>query len=386
MLPLFDAEQQENISRLLLAEDRQNKLLGYHLLQAAPQNVASLKRVLCAATYLDNQFEPDVEGKLEELLQQNLPAPVLYQLQNEIIILDYARYKFKVKGGWHTPNNPLRKYLYQHEVALSKYLAVFAFQPARFAQYYSVLARRIQEELKSHHKALFYYEVVLSLVPDHKGAQFGYAKTIHTFYLKKGKRLEEYPKVKAYYLAAYKQPDQMLPYINAALLCKEMGDLEDSKALYEEALALNDQDTVLLNNYANLLFKEFGDWQQAKALAEKGMSIKADGYLLDTLATIEMLGFGNMEAAKILFERALNIDFNNHWSYTGLGDWYVLEGDFEAAAKFYKRGIFNENKFTTREKKDIIEKLQKLIDLYTIHAPNEQEARYYRHKMQQLQY
>lgn len=382
---LFSPKEKENITRLLLSEEPNSKLLALQLLEAAPDNILPLKRALSTAAYLSPQFDNEVEGKIELVLQKHLAAAQLYELQNEIMILEYARYKFKVRGTWHTPNNPLRKYLVLHEMHLKEYLPIFAHNANRFAQYYSILARRIKEEMKSNTKALFFHEVVLSLVPQHKGSQYAYARLFHIHYLQKGKRLIDYPKIKALYLTSFHKKDRMEPYINAAILCAEMKDFNHSRDLYEEALSINPEDTTVLNNYANLLFKEFGDFKQAKEIASKALSIQIEAATLDTMAHIEMLGFNNLAKAKSYFEQALQIDSTSHWAHTGLGDWYILQKNYELAAKEYHLGLFKNMQFTTRDKKDVIEKLEKFIALYTQHLPNPIKADYYRKKLRKLE-
>ena len=382
---LFSPKEKENIIRLLLSEEPNSKLLALQLLEAAPTNIIPLRRALCTAAYLAPKFDNDIEGKIELLLQKHLEAAQLYELQNEIMILEYARYKFKVKGTWHTPNNPLRKYLVQHEMHLAEYLPIFAHNATRFAQYYSILARRIKDEMKNAKKALFFHEVVLSLVPNHKGSQYGYAKIFHVHYLQKGKRLLDYPKIKALYLASFHDKDRMDPYINAAILCAEMQDFNHSRELYEEALEINPEDTTILNNYANLLFEEFNDFEQAKNIANKALSIKREAATLDTMAHIEMLGFGNMDKAKSYFDQALQVDSTSHWSHTGLGDWHVLQQNYQLAAEAYHKGLFKNMQFVTREKKEVIEKLEKLITLYTEYLPDPIQADYYRNKCTKLQ-
>ncbi len=380
----FSPNEIDKITSLLMSVYDSNKLLACQLIAAKPKEVFKLKRILCVAAYLDKNFREEVEGEIQDLLQKNIPASALYQIQNEIIILDYARYKFKIEAGWHTPNSLLRKYLTLHQKFIKHYLPIFAYNAARFAQYYRVLAGRIQEEMQSHKVALYFYKIALELYPQHDGAKLDIAKIWHQFYLKQGKKLELYPQTIQYYLEGHSSPEQMFSYIQAALLCIDMGDFDESQKIYKEALTINPEDSILLNNYANLLFKEFDDFEQAKELINRGLAIQIDAYLLDTLAYIEMEGFQNMAAAKDLFDRALALDGSNHWSQTGLGDWYFIQKNYPKALWYYQKGLHDGLQFRTRDKRELIKKLEKITTLYKLHYPHLPKGKKYQSKLEKL--
>ena len=173
--------------------------------------------------------------------------------------------------------------------------------------------------------ALYYYEKAMELNPENTQAQFGFAMIIHTHYIKKGKRLNEVDRILAYYMNAYKSPKNINSYRNAAMLCKDIEDIDRSAWYFEEGLKQCPNDTSLLNNYANLLMKNIGDYTKARELAEKGLRISPlDCSLLDTMAHIEFEGFQNYEKAEQLFRKALKFDGEHHYSHTGLGDLYLV--------------------------------------------------------------
>jgi len=381
----FDKHEQDKVIDLLLSEDDNNKLLAYELLANAIDNIRPLRRPLVVAAYLNQSFRQSIEGKLSNLLVESLSPVELHRLQDEIIIIDYARYKFGVPQGWHTANNPLRKYLRLHEEKIDDYLPIFQKSPNRFAKYYWMLANRVQKELKSPSKALNFYKIALQLRPSYTSARMSYAMILHQYYLKKGQRIEEYDKVVDYYLSAFVEKEKMHPYVNAAMLCYEMKDYARSAKIYEEGLRINPEDSTLLNNFANLQFKSFGDYNKAKQLAEQGLEAAPhDCSLLDTLAHIEMEGFDNLAKAEAYFLEALKTDGTHHYSLTGLGDLYVRKGNYQKAEEYYSQGLYDGMQFSSRVVREVIEKLEKMVDLYTHYLQNAPKADYFRSKLYRL--
>ena len=128
-----------------------------------------------------------------------------------------------------------------------------------------------------------------------------------------------------------------------------------------------------------------GDYSQAKKLATKGLSTAPlNTSLLDTLAHIEFLGFQNYEKAEQLFQKALKFNGDAHYSHTGLGDMYLEMGNYQLAEHFYMKGLHNGLQYISREVFEVVEKLEKLVVLYSSYIINPQKLDYYRHKKERL--
>ena len=169
------------------------------------------------------------------------------------------------------------------------------------------------------------------------------------------------------------------------MLCKDIGDIDRSVYFYEEGLRLCPDDLILLNNYANLLLKYKGDFFKAKELATKGLSISPiNTSLLDTLAHIELVGFKNYKVAEDLFKKALKFNGEAHYSHTGLGDMYLEIGNYKLSEHFYKQGLHNGLQYVSREVTEVVEKLEKLVVLYSCYFIDPEKAIYYKRKKERL--
>lgn len=382
----YSYHELEQIQELLLSPEPTNQQVALAMLEQSPEAVQALKVALCITAYLSEHPVPAVEGLAHDHLQQHLAEEELLALQDQIIILDYARYKFRVAGGWNTVDNPLRNFLQIHEDAIEDFLPLFKLVPKRFAQLYTLLAQRIYHEWKNHHKALFFYQKALEIYPNHHKAQFGVARLMHQHFLKKGERLEELETVLEYYLNTYKVGKNINAYKHAALLCSDIGQIERAAELYEEGLGFEPEEAMLLNNYANLQFKHLGNFDYAQTLAERGLEVSpSDPSLLDTLAHIELLGFQNYDRAYQLFDKVFKQHGEHHYAETGMGRLFVAQGDLLKAEFHYLKGLHNGLQYTTRNIAEIIEKLELLVEFYTDHKKLPAKAEFYQQKLIKLE-
>ena len=381
----FSEQEIQQLNTLLLSPDEANKQIALGLIQNAPENIPALKIALCITAYLSKRPKKDLEGRAHDLLVEHLSEQEVTTLQNQIIILDYAQYKFKVTEGWNTFQNPLRKFLSIHEEAIPLYWPLFLIYPEPYSKIYTLLANRIQKEWNNYNKALFFYEKAIALDSNNTKAKFGFALLTHTHYIQKGKRLEQVDKVLEFYMAAYKGPQNINAYKNAAMLCRDVGDIERAVYYYNEGIQHYPKDAALLNNYAFLLLQFKQDYTKAKKLAEQGLEITPfDPCLLDTLAHIEFMGFQNFKRAQALFEKALEKDGQHHYSHTGLGDMYVALQQYELAEHHYLQGLHDGLQYTSREVSEVIEKLEKLVVFYSAYLINNSKADFYQLKLSRL--
>ena len=373
------------LNQLLFSEEENHQILALNWIEQDKRLIKAMQYSLCLRAYLGESYREAIEDKAHQLLTHALSKNALVQLQDCIIILDYARYKFKVPEGWCSYQNPLRNYLKRHEQALPELQPVFNYIPKTISKLYTLLAGRIQQEWEHYKKALQYYKKALALHPSNSQAQFGYAMIIHTHYIKKGLRWEETEQLLNYYMNAYKGPKNINSYRNAAMLCQDVADIDRSAAYFKAGLRACPNDTSLLNNYANLLMKHQKNFDKARILAAKGLKIAPlDCSLLDTMAHIEMNGFGAIERAKSLFEKALKIDKDLHYVHTGLGDLYLRCHQVEQAKKHYQKGLHNGLQYCTREIPELIEKLEKIIHFYRHSYGDNSSAEWYEQKLQRL--
>jgi tetratricopeptide (TPR) repeat protein len=381
----FTKQEIKQLTNLLLSSEDTNKSIALGLLQNNAAIVEQLQIPLTIVAYLSNENQADIEGVAHDLLVQFIPEEQLRILQDQILILNYAQYKFKVSEGWNTYKNPLRMLLDLHQNAIEDYLPFFQINPVPYAKIYTLLANRMKTEWNNHHKVLFFYERAMELDPENTQASFGFATIIHTHFIKKGRRLEDVDQVLNYYIKSYKTPRNIVSYRNAALLCQDVGDIQQAIQCYDQGLELCPDDTILLNNYANMLMNPLGEYEKARELALRGLEILPhDHCLLDTLANIQLYGFRNYEEAESLFLKVIKKGDEHHYSFTGLGDLYLKMGDYQKSEKYYLKGLHNGLQYTSREIPEIVLKLKKMIRLYGRYMDNPAKAEYYYQKLIRL--
>ncbi|MBL4648517.1 MAG: tetratricopeptide repeat protein [Aureispira sp.] len=381
----FTKQEIKQLTSLLLSPEESNKSIALGLLQNNASVVEQLQIPLTIVAYLSNENQAHIEGLAHELLLQYIPEVKLRALQDQILILNYAQYKFKVSEGWNTYKNPLRMLLELHQEVIEDYLPFFQIHPAPYSKIYTLLANRMKTEWNNHQKVLFFYEKAMELDPENTQASFGFATIVHTHYIKKGQRLEDVDQVLNYYIKSYKTPRNIVSYRNAALLCQDVGDIPQAIQYYDQGLALCPDDTVLLNNYANLLMNPLRNYHKARELAMRGLEILPhDLSLLDTLANIQLYGFRNYKEAEALFMKVIQKGDDHHYSFTGLGDLYLRMGNYEKAEKHYLKGLHNGLQYTSREISEISLKLKKIIRFYARYMNDNVRAEHYYQKLVRL--
>jgi tetratricopeptide (TPR) repeat protein len=381
----FTKQEIKQLTNLLLSPEETNKSIALGLLQNNAAMVEQLQIPLTMVAYLSNENQAHIEGLAHELLIQYIPEEKLRTLQDQILILNYAQYKFKVSEGWNTYKNPLRMLLELHISVIEDYLPFFQINPTPYSKIYTLLASRMKTEWNNSQKVLFFYEKAMELDPENTQASFGFASIVHSNYIKKGQRLEDVDLVLSYYIKSYKTPRNIISYRNAALLCQDVGNIKGAIQYYEQGLELCPDDTILLNNYANLLINPLRDYHKARELAKKGLEILPhDLSLLDTLATIQLYGFHNYEEAEALFLKVVQKGDEHHYSFTGLGDLYLRTGEYEKAEKYYLKGLHNGLQYTCREIPEVVLKLKKIIRFYARYMNDTIKAEHYYQKLMRL--
>ena len=233
-------------------------------------------------------------------------------------------------------------------------------------------------EWQNHIEALKVYSIALKINPSNRSAKFGWAYIQHYYYLQRGKRMEIWKSVLKAYKDSIQERTRDHYYKHITLLCTEMEDYDQAEQYYKVGLDFFPEDLTLLNNYACFLLKYRKKAYLALEFAEKAYELNPlKSSILDTLGMIHKDGFSNYEKAHLYFNKALLSDPNNHNSITGLGDIFVINGLYEQAEEYYKRGIHDGLNFTTRIKSELKEKVEKIMALNEVYPLNSLEKYQY---------
>ncbi|MFQ5462616.1 MAG: tetratricopeptide repeat protein [Phycisphaerae bacterium] len=149
-------------------------------------------------------------------------------------------------------------------------------------------------------------------------------------------------------------------------LFEEQGDIfnkagqpERARQAYEQALALDDRNWVLLNNLAFLLSDAFGDHARALPYARKATELFETKFTLDTLGWI-YVGLGRFSNAIAELNQALRLDPGSIETYYHLGEAYRRNGQFSQAKNALARAKeIAESARVSRFNKEIDEALKK---------------------------
>ena len=142
--------------------------------------------------------------------------------------------------------------------------------------------------------------------------------------------------------------DQMLRTAGSdderAQLLKEQGDIfslagkpHRARRVYEEALKLNDNNWILLNNLAYLLSDSLGENELARPYAERAVAIRETTQTLDTLGWI-YVGLGDYRRAVAELNRAIRLAPEVPVSYYHLGEAHRRNGQFTDAGNILRTG------------------------------------------------
>jgi len=107
---------------------------------------------------------------------------------------------------------------------------------------------------------------------------------------------------------------------------------------YEEALQINDQDAIALNNYADLLSTHFGEHQRALEYARKAVSLSQNPDLRDTLGWIYVALERYPEAVAQL-SSAVRLDPDRALFLYHLGEAYRRAGRLDQARSVLRAGM-----------------------------------------------
>jgi tetratricopeptide (TPR) repeat protein len=132
---------------------------------------------------------------------------------------------------------------------------------------------------------------------------------------------------------------QVETYRTLGDLIGQQGKIEEAREMYENALDLNPDDVLSLNNYGYLLAQESIELDYAEQLLKRALNFQPNaGYILDSLGWVyyQKLEF---ERAIELIEAALERESTNAELADHLGDAYRSIGNEELALMYWRRAL-----------------------------------------------
>jgi len=124
-----------------------------------------------------------------------------------------------------------------------------------------------------------------------------------------------------------------------ALMYTDLGEPAAADAAFEEALALDPDNALVLNNYAYTLAERGERLDAALAMAERAVATEpGSAYFLDTLGWA-LFKLGRLDAAAEAIERAIAADDRFPLLYEHLGDVYAARGDHADARAAWQRAL-----------------------------------------------
>lgn len=379
----------QNLQALLCSANENSVLLGLELLKQHEEEVETVVRPLLLLYYF--QKPQNIVSVAKYFLEKHVFHRTTWraELYQEIIVLirmggnaNYYNYFYKYKY-WEEKTEMLEE-MQAHLQHFETYVKLLQSR----AQFYGRLYLNIADHLKHHQYyslALTYYSYAQQINPNLGEAYFYYAQILQTKFIQKGKRQEDYKQVVQNYQKAFEfNPQQLNCYMNTAILYEELGYTQKAIEHYKKLLKIKADHIGSLNNLANI-YIEAKDFEKAKRYISKAHNINPkDVHVLDSYAHILMLGFQDFVAAKDFFEEVIQLDEDHHYSFTGLGDWYQQQGNYDLADQYYRRGIKKGGLYTTKEVEELLEKFEKIAAFYFYNYNESKLAKKYCKKMLKL--
>ena len=375
-----------SILSLLLADSSASLRLGLSLLDKLEPIPDLFFRALTMTAYLGKKYRPSHEEEAHQFLVDHLSEDKVKSLQDEILLFDYARFRFRPSGTWHMPNSPFRMIQQQYEAHHDDYFYIASFKPEYYASLYALVAARLKEDKEYTKEAIRYYQYAISLHPSHPILSY----TTHLIRIKYAYLTKE-PLPPINTVIEQINPFQ-LPNLNAksiTIACNILSDLEAFPTAiewYKEGIKRFPNEPSLLNNLAYLHAKYLNDFETAKELADSyEQQFSGDTSFFDTLAFIKLHGFQQLRESERLYKKCLLLDRKSHFAHTGLGDILFIKQNYEEAFSHYLKGLWKDDQFTTRRKREIIEKIEKIIScLKQMPETYSIELRKYQKKLKKL--
>ncbi|TKJ39801.1 hypothetical protein CEE37_11025 [candidate division LCP-89 bacterium B3_LCP] len=144
---------------------------------------------------------------------------------------------------------------------------------------------------------------------------------------------------------------QVGPYVTLGIIYEERGDLDRAIEVYEQALIIEPDDALLLNNFAYLLAEKDLRLQEALEYSQKALEADPENSsYLDTIGWI-YYRLEDFTEAKDYIQHAHELDAENPVILEHLGDIYNAMGEKRLARKTWRKALeFDPDNIAIREK------------------------------------
>lgn len=157
---------------------------------------------------------------------------------------------------------------------------------------------------------------------------------------------------------SFKSDEKIQLYLTLGDAWYEKGNFEKTDEYFEKALETDQQNALVLNNYAYNLFKRNTKLAKAQEMVLKALEIDPNsGSFADTYGCI-LMALGNLSEAETWINKALSLEGENPEVLEHLGDIYLKQGKKSLAIETYKKALTKDpenqslkNKITTGEQK-----------------------------------
>lgn len=145
--------------------------------------------------------------------------------------------------------------------------------------------------------------------------------------------------------------ERVQAYSTLGISYDRLGRTEDSQRSYEEALKLDPENALVLNNLAYSMAERNQQLERCLEMAKVAVQKEPDnGAYLDTIGWV-YFKLGNYEEARIWIEKALSAGRESPAVLEHLGDVYHKLGQPEKAREYWQRALqLNSNSISLREK------------------------------------
>ena len=157
---------------------------------------------------------------------------------------------------------------------------------------------------------------------------------------------------------SFKSDEKIQLFLTLAEAWFEKENFEKTELYYKKALEQDQQNPLVLNNYAFNLFKRNVRLAEAETMILKAISIDPqNGSFADTYGCI-LMASGKLTEAEIWIKKAIDKDGANEEVLEHLGDLYVIKGNANLALQAYKKALE-----IKPNSKSIQQKVEKLITI-----------------------
>ncbi len=141
---------------------------------------------------------------------------------------------------------------------------------------------------------------------------------------------------------SFKSDEKIQLYLTLGDAWSEKKNFEKSDEYFEKALESDQQNAMILNDYAYNLFKRNTKLQKAEEMVLKAMALEPDnGSYADTYGCV-LMALGKLTEAETWIKKSLELEGENAEVLEHLGDVYVKQGKNNLAIEAYKKALIKD--------------------------------------------